>query len=342
VGNRYQTIGQIRYLIVIVDHFSSFSFLKASVSKSAEDVAQFLKTTCYAYGSPKTILSDQGKEFKNSLVRDVCTQFSIHQEFSVPYHPTTLGSVERKNRDIGAMLKKLVNGDFSKWESYVESLQYLLNTSLHSRFDTSPYFIFLSRHPNQTKFYNITVSDITPESDIQLRNRAELWNTKILPAYQMRSEEIFEKQRKRLDKSRRLTKPLPIGTKVLIPSNTSSKTDVVFLPHSYVVDSIDDHNNYILRDLLDDKVLDRGYAIEQLRVVSPDYRNPEPPSSPAPANPVSTTTTSVSSNVPAVADFQKKQSASKQNSQIDPDLSRNKRTRKPSERVISQTEQDDN
>ena len=87
------------YLLVCIDSFSRFSILVPLKDKSACSVARTLidEVIC-RYASPKLLLSDNGTEFNNAILKAVCESFQIKKCNIVPYSPQANGKVERANR----------------------------------------------------------------------------------------------------------------------------------------------------------------------------------------------------------------------------------------------------
>ncbi len=56
------------------------------------------------------LLSDNGTEFRNQLLEEICKQFGIKQCFTVSYHPANYGLVERANRKILDVLRPVISG----------------------------------------------------------------------------------------------------------------------------------------------------------------------------------------------------------------------------------------
>ena len=55
---------------------------------------------------PRYILSDNGTEFKNSLMDQVWQQLGIERIFSAPYHPQSNGKLEVLHKYLKPTLKK--------------------------------------------------------------------------------------------------------------------------------------------------------------------------------------------------------------------------------------------
>ena len=78
-----------RYVLVVLDVFSRFIFLRPLQSKSSTEVAAVVMQIFSDVGPPKIIQTDQGTEFKG-VVEQVIKVKIIH---SRPYHPQSQGKV---------------------------------------------------------------------------------------------------------------------------------------------------------------------------------------------------------------------------------------------------------
>ncbi len=82
-------------VLVCINHLSRFTVLAPLPIKSATAVAHaFVSHLICPYTTPHVLLSDDGKEFKNQILQDICSQFSIKQTFITAHHPASNGLVE--------------------------------------------------------------------------------------------------------------------------------------------------------------------------------------------------------------------------------------------------------
>lgn len=81
-----------RYILVVLDTFSRFLFLRALRSKSSSEVASVLLQIFSDIGPPLRIQSDQGTEFKGVL-HTLMTSLGVQIIHSAPYHPQSQGKV---------------------------------------------------------------------------------------------------------------------------------------------------------------------------------------------------------------------------------------------------------
>ena len=79
------------------------------------------------FGFPKKLHHDQGKEFDNKMFTRLHELSGIQASRTTPYHPQGDGSVERWNRTVINMLKKLPEKCKSNWKEHVNKLAFAYN-----------------------------------------------------------------------------------------------------------------------------------------------------------------------------------------------------------------------
>ncbi len=70
----------------------------------------------HPYMTPCVLLSDNGTELKNHVLRGICAQFHIQQTFVTSPHPASNGLDEYTNRKILEILRRLVGHLQETWE----------------------------------------------------------------------------------------------------------------------------------------------------------------------------------------------------------------------------------
>ena len=81
-----------KYILVVLDVFSRFCFLRPLQSKSSSEIAQRLIEIFCDTGPPVRIQSDQGTEFKG-CVKLLMQAMGVKIIYSRPYHPQAQGKV---------------------------------------------------------------------------------------------------------------------------------------------------------------------------------------------------------------------------------------------------------
>ena len=130
------------YVLVAVDYFSKYAILVPLAQKTADVVAKALVDNVFCkYNIPKTLLSDNGTEFKNEVVENVCKIYKIDQCFTTAYHPQGNGLVERTNRKILEVLRPLVGQMQDTWEDWLPQVQASINGSINAATTKTPHYI---------------------------------------------------------------------------------------------------------------------------------------------------------------------------------------------------------
>ena len=98
------SISKKKYCLVIVDDFTRYTwtYFLHSKDEASEIIINHIKIVDNI--DPKRrvsrIRSDNGTEFKNSMIKDFCEEKGIHHEFSAARNPQQNGVVERNNRTL--------------------------------------------------------------------------------------------------------------------------------------------------------------------------------------------------------------------------------------------------
>ena len=96
-------------ILHMIDMFSKYSQASIVPSKQPETIAKhFLKQWIQIFGSPKTLFHDNGGEFVNNSIRDLCHNFNIVYTTSPAYSPWCMGVCERHNGIIELTLRKIM------------------------------------------------------------------------------------------------------------------------------------------------------------------------------------------------------------------------------------------
>ena len=102
-------VWRFRYLLVLVDIFSGWVEAFPTMNKRAHTVAQILLIEIIPrFGLPSSLQSDKGLEFTSKVTQQLVQSLEISWKLHIPYHPQSLGKVERMNRIIKETLTKLI------------------------------------------------------------------------------------------------------------------------------------------------------------------------------------------------------------------------------------------
>ena len=88
---------------------------------------------------PAVIHSDQGREFENNLMQELCLLGGAHKTRTTPYHPASDGLVERLNRTLLMMLAMFAGEHRDDWDYLLPAVMMTYCSSVHESTGFSPY-----------------------------------------------------------------------------------------------------------------------------------------------------------------------------------------------------------
>ena len=137
------------YIQVMVDSFSKFAIFQVIPNKEAETIAKcFFDNWISVLGSPLSIVSDRGSEFKTETLQKVCDILQIDKKVITTKHPQANSQVEILNKKIAKYLKSMTTEGVLEWPKMVKACQYAYNLSVHKALKNSPYSILFGVDAN--------------------------------------------------------------------------------------------------------------------------------------------------------------------------------------------------
>jgi hypothetical protein len=132
-------------ILVIVDGFSKFvSFYPVKRVSSRVVVGCLDRSYFPAYGTPKSIVTDNASVFRCKRVRDLCFRWGITHITTTPYYPQA-SLAERVNRNLKAALKIFHHESQATWDEDLAWLGLGFNTAVHESTKSTPDRLFLGR-----------------------------------------------------------------------------------------------------------------------------------------------------------------------------------------------------
>ncbi|KAJ4441307.1 hypothetical protein ANN_11161 [Periplaneta americana] len=134
------------YLLTFMDAFTKWSEAIPIPDQTAETVAREFVTKIIArHGTPKQVLTDQGRNFVSTLFKEVCKLLRIKKIQTSPYHPMANGLVERSHQTFTAMMSHFVRKDQRDWDKWIAIVQMAYRSTPHSVTGYSPFFLLYGR-----------------------------------------------------------------------------------------------------------------------------------------------------------------------------------------------------
>ena len=134
-----------RYIIVMIDNFSHFTFAEQAKSTEAEVAARFIHKVAGITGFPKAYRWDNCSQFENHLMRCLLEMIGTESHPSIPFNPQTNEIVERNIAEIMRHLRFIVNERRIKtdWSLYLPMVLRILNSEKIAAIGLSPQEILM-------------------------------------------------------------------------------------------------------------------------------------------------------------------------------------------------------
>ena len=133
-----------KYILVVEDYCSRWLELFALPDKAAMTVAKKMHEEIFTrYGACERLHSDQGSEFVNRVMKDLCDYWGIVRTTTSPYYPQSNGLVERMNKNIKNILKQ--SCERQDWDEILPNIRLALNNVEHRATGVTPFKMFFSR-----------------------------------------------------------------------------------------------------------------------------------------------------------------------------------------------------
>jgi transposase InsO family protein len=274
------------YVLILVDVRSRFLVTRPLPDLSMATMARTLYEIFTTFGPPKILQSDNGTEYVNRLVEELCQQANVDKRAVAPFNPRANGLAEAFVKIVKQAMKKTLGGDILDWDRALPGLTYAINTHDGQRSKTAPFTMFFGRRANAWADYTLAevlgpdiekleqelnaLPDYENVVAIQdLKRQQELVAAAALnevneatKARQQQALALTEAKRKTVARS------YPKGATVfIINQDVVSKLDPLFVG-PYTVEGLAGKSRaYRLRDP-EGELLDRPVPISQLKWVS--------------------------------------------------------------------------
>lgn len=146
IDNHPQPTGRIfKYVLVAVDTFSGFVYLKATPRATSGYAVTGILDIIQVQGTVRTIRCDNGRHFDNMFFRQAMKQMGITVAYLLPM--AAWGNrAERANLVISDALR-VVDTTGTPWYDYLPFIQLVMNATYNKSLRTSPFMIQFGRVP---------------------------------------------------------------------------------------------------------------------------------------------------------------------------------------------------
>ena len=136
-----------QHILVILDYATRYPEAIPLRNTSAKVIAKELVQVFSRVGIPKEILTDPGTPFMSRVTKELCRLYKISHLRTSVYHPQTDGLVERFNKTLKSMLKKVVDKDGRNWDFLLPYLMFAIREVPQASTGYSPFELLYGRHP---------------------------------------------------------------------------------------------------------------------------------------------------------------------------------------------------
>ena len=144
-GPFQKTSGGNVYVLTIQDLLSKYLILIPMPDQTAETVANlFIKRAVCTFGCPQILLTDLGRNFISTIVKEMTKKFKIKKVFTTAYRPQSNGSIERSNTKLNEFLRMYTDKNL-EWDEWIEYASFCYNTSKHSSTNLTPYEVLFGK-----------------------------------------------------------------------------------------------------------------------------------------------------------------------------------------------------
>jgi transposase InsO family protein len=195
-----QSRSHYKFILVLVDVFTRFVFLRPIKKKAAKTVASNLFHIFCDIGFPKILQSDNGKEFVNLVNQEFSKVSRIERRMITPYHARGNGLAEKMVDVCANTLYKLLNGQERHWDRYLPAVQFFVNTKMASTTGSTPYSLMFARAPNHFS----TAATSSPMTEEDLQRRLKYLTDVVYPSIRIKIDAVNEKRAELFSRQHRM------------------------------------------------------------------------------------------------------------------------------------------
>ncbi|XP_021719499.1 uncharacterized protein LOC110687192 [Chenopodium quinoa] len=119
-----------RYILVVVDYVSKWVEVVATPTNDSKVVHKLFKKIIFPrFGVPRAVISDGGSHFHERKLDTLLKKYGVYHRTDLAYHPQTSGQVEVSNREIKAILQKVVAKSRKDWSDKLDDTLWAYRTA---------------------------------------------------------------------------------------------------------------------------------------------------------------------------------------------------------------------
>ena len=128
-----------RFILVAIDYFTKWVEVASYANITEPVVVRFIKNNLICrYGVPSKIITDNGSNLNNRMMKEMCAEFKIEHHNSSPYRPKMNGAVEAANKNIKKIIQKMVI-TYKDWHEMLPFALHGYRTSVGTSTGATPF-----------------------------------------------------------------------------------------------------------------------------------------------------------------------------------------------------------
>ena len=137
-----------KYVLMVIDMLTGFTIAVPIKNKNAETICDAYRDNIYClFGGSSRMLTDNGSEFKNKEMQEVCDTLGLKHIFSPVYTPQSNGRLEGWHRFFKACIAKHIRGSGVEWDELVPLAVSAYNFFPCQSSKESPFVLMFWRDP---------------------------------------------------------------------------------------------------------------------------------------------------------------------------------------------------
>lgn len=154
----------VRYILVMVDHFTKYVKLYALRRATTQATLRKLREYIQIQGKPLSVLTDNGTQFTSSGWISGLEELDIKARYTAIRNPCT-NLAERINRQLGNLFRIYMRDAHTGWARQLKTIEACINESYHETIEMTPHQAHFGQPPIRSWTKYIDQDLIMPERD---------------------------------------------------------------------------------------------------------------------------------------------------------------------------------
>ena len=255
-----------KYLLVIIDVFTSFVLLRSLADKQAVTIAAILWNVFCDFGVPKILQMDNESTLRSAVIASLMDTFGIAHSAIAAYNPRQNGKVERAIASVATSIRKSLSQAGGEWVNLVAFAQLAFNNKIRADTNTDPFSLLFNRQLNPFASYASFPADSPLAFEAWKQHQLTIRNA-VFPVITDKQHSAQNKAQRNFNSRHQISaKPLAPGTTVVIEDVTRSNKNEPPFVGPYTVVSAASASAYWVKDSVN-SILQRAIPRQQIKVL---------------------------------------------------------------------------